>query len=136
MAYNPKYKKVFDALSNEPGLLLRGQAVLVEVLPKKELKTKGGLILGTVDTHRATSEDFRRPLGLVLRVGDDVDADNVMVGDVVLMPFNPLYLSEFPGIQEYTQNGLALINESDVIVKFTGLEALEKIEKQVEEILK
>ena len=120
-----KYFDRFKELGTA-GWTLRGASLLLEVLPKEELKSRGGIILGAAkDTHKATSEDFRRPLGIVLATG--TECTEIKVGDVVLMPFSPLYLSEFPGIGEYTQNTIALTNESDILMVFTDLEKVKEV---------
>lgn len=125
-----KYAEKFKRLSQEGKDLYRfiGPTILVEVLPKQELKTKGGLIMGVSDSHKATAQDFRRQLGLVILVGEGyADAEmDVNVGNVVLLPANPIFLSEFPGLVDYTQNTLALVDEKSILFCYKDLDAYKK----------
>jgi co-chaperonin GroES (HSP10) len=123
-----KYLKEFQVL-RETGLMpkVRGECMVVECLPKQEMKTAGGIILGAVDkTHRGTAEDTRRGLAIIVAIGEAVT--EFEVGQVVLLPYSPLYLSEFYGIKGYTQNTIALVNESDILVSYKSLSQLEEIE--------
>ena len=127
MELTTKYAAAFKRLAANPSLYKPdGNTLLVEVLPKQELKSKGGIILGKADTHKATSEDFRRDLGLVLLRGAEVDSGAPEEGELILMPFNPLYLSEFPGLNEYTQGTLALVDASSVLFRYPNAESFNK----------
>jgi hypothetical protein len=118
-----KFQKRFEAIRDL--IVLRGETILLEVLPKEEIKTEGGLYLGAVDTHRATADDFRVQLGLVLLVGEDVKT--IKPGEYVMLPFNPRYISEFPGLKDYTANALAFISEESVLFKFESEEKYEAV---------
>jgi len=116
-----RYTKQFDRLSKTTLFKLRGPTLLVEVLPKEEIKTSGGIYIGKTATQRATAEDFRRGLGIVLLQGEgytDGSCMDITKGMIVQLPYNPMYLSEFPGLVDYTQNTLALINEGDVLFAY------------------
>ncbi len=108
---------------------LRGATLLVEVLPKDDLKTSGGIIIGQVNNQRANAEEFRRGLGLVLLQGDGYEDGSEMEikeGMVIMLPYQPMYLSEFPGLQDYTKNSLALVNEGDVLFYYNSMEDYHK----------
>lgn len=117
------YKEQFDKLAaTEPKLYtLRGATLLVELLPKEELTSKGGIIIGQASNQRANAEEFRRGVGIVLLQGDgysDGTEMDIKPGMVIMLPYNPMYLSEWPGLKGYTQNSLALVNEGDVLFAY------------------
>lgn len=126
-----KYFEIFSRLRDNKRAercRLRGPILLVEVLPKEELRTTGGLIIGRVDTHRATAEDSRRALGIVLMTGNGYDNETpceLDPGMLVMLPTNPLYLSEFPGLSDYTANTLALVNEADILITYESIEGFD-----------
>lgn len=126
MLYESKYAAKFTRLSSEGKNLFRfaGPHLLVEVLPKPEIKSRGGIVLTNNVSQKAQASDFQRALGLVLMRGEGYTDGSIMdiqVGEVVLMPYSPLYLSDFPGLAEYTQNTLAIISESDVLFSYKTL---------------
>ncbi len=128
-----KYLKDFEVLRQTKLMpKIRGATLIVECLPKQELKSAGGIILGKVDgTHRGSAEDTRRGLAIILACGAGYSSDEpceLKPGQIVLLPYSPLYLSELPGIKGYTANTVALINESDVLVYYESFEQLERIE--------
>ncbi len=127
-----KYERQFSRLRQASTSLhkLRGASLLVEILPKQELKTKSGLYLAQTDSHKAQADDYRRDLGLVLLQGEgyaDGTPMDIKPGMVVLMPFNPLVLSEFPGLIDYTKNTLAIVNEGDILLTFDSLKAFQEM---------
>lgn len=120
-----KFKTHFEKLAaTEPRpYKLRGATLLVEVFPKQELKTTGGIIIGKADNQRANAEEFRRSVGIVLLQGDgyaDGGEMEITTGMVIMLPYNPLFLSEFPGLPGYTKNTLALVNEGDVLFAYNS----------------
>ena len=129
-----KYLKAFEA-QRQAGALptICGATLVVECLPKKEMKTAGGIILGQVNaTHRGTAEDNRRGLAVILAVGEGYSSDQPCLlkpGQVVMLPFSPLFLSEWPGLQGYTANTIALINESDVLIVYNDFEHIAAAER-------
>lgn len=110
---------------------LNGSRLLVEVLPPKEIKSAGGLVLSSnSDTHKATADSYRAVLAVVLMVGegyvDEAGAAMEMetkVGDIVMLnDFGMRYYSQFPGLDDYTKNKIAMTTESEVQLKFSGAE--------------
>lgn len=114
---------------------LRGDRVLVEVLPKEELKSAGGLYMATSDSHRTDTKENQATLALVLMTGegyyDESTGDDlplgVKPGDVVLLADMGLKrYTTFPGLTEYTANTIALTRDSEIHMIFRGAEAYEK----------
>lgn len=125
-----KYLKAFEA-AREAGVLpnFRGAILLVECLPKQELTRASGIIMGVTDkTHRGTAEDTRRALGIVLAVGEGYGDGTPCArkpGDLVVLPYSPWYLSEFPGINHYISDMFAVVNESDTLIDYDSFDHLE-----------
>jgi co-chaperonin GroES (HSP10) len=115
---------------------LNGSRLLVEVLPKREIKSAGGLVLSSPETHKATADSYRAVLATVLMLGEGyINDDNedvpmeTKVGDIILInEFGMRYYSEFPGLTEYTRNTLAVTNESEIQLRFKGISDYEKFE--------
>lgn len=124
-AFQSKFKGKFQQLRDLGLFKLRGPLLIVEVMPQIELKTESGIILGVSKGHKATAQDFRAQLGVVVYRGEgytDGTEMDIKEGFVVNMPSNPKYMSEFPGLAEYTQNALAIISEDDVLYFYRSLE--------------
>ncbi len=116
-----KYLKQMQQASR---LTLRGNRIIVELLPKEEFKTTGGLILAAPKTdHKSTLEANRLELGIVVKVGegyfdeetgDDVAMD-VKPGQVVaLSRYGLRLLSNFPGFSNYEIDTMAICRDTDV----------------------
>lgn len=142
MGYETKYvntfKKLTDSEEAQKLFRLNGNRLLIEVLPPRELKTASGIIIAAPSGYdaRATAEAFKPTLGVVLLTGPGyIDADgtpidmDVKVGMVVMVAdLGMRYLSQFPGLSDYTKNTIALITEGDVQMQFPSLEAYEAYE--------
>lgn len=117
-----KYLKQFEAAAGH--IRLRGNRILVEPLPKEEIRTAGGLIMAAPETdHRSTLEQNRASLAVVLAVGEgyyneDTGADvpmDIKVGNIVLInAYGMRPYSSFPSLRDYKQDGIAMIRDSDV----------------------
>jgi co-chaperonin GroES (HSP10) len=131
MAIESKYLKQFSKLG--PGdFPLRGNRLIVELLPKIEVKTKGGLVLATsLNDHRTTTNENQADVAVVLAVGSGYYGDDgeavpmdVRVGNVILLTrFGVRAYSTFPGLTEYTAESIALCRESDVHAAWPSIEA-------------
>lgn len=130
----PKLLRKFEKLSAEQ-LPLRGGRVLIEILPKEEIKTSGGLIIATLDeNHRTFTNQKRGDLAVVLAVGSGyVDNDgnpiniDLAVGNVVMIRHESLqYFSQFPGLVESPGDSLAMTTEGDIIASWPSMEAYNK----------
>lgn len=126
-----KYLARFAKLA-EGQLPLRGNRLLVEVLPKAEIKSAGGLFINSnSSSHKSTTEMNRAKLAIVLvsgsgyydEDGEDVALD-VLPGAVIMVSEMGLkYYSEFPGIAEYTGETLALTRDSEIHAAWPSIEA-------------
>ncbi len=123
----------------EGQLPLRGNRLLVEVLPKAEIKSKGGLILqSSMKDHKTTTEMNRAKLAIVLVSGNgyydeeggaDVPLD-IRPGSVIMVSEMGLkYYSEFPGITEYTGEILALTRDSEIHAALSSIEEYAKYQE-------
>ena len=89
--YQTKYLEQFKKLEGTKYKLAGGR-MLVEVLPKAEMKTAGGLIMAAPSSHKGTADLQRALLGVVLMLGEgyvdddgkDIEMD-VKVGNVVVL---------------------------------------------------
>lgn len=126
-----KYLARFTRL--EKGMLpLRGNRLVVEVLPKEELRSKGGLIIGSDVKYKGSAQDFQPTLAVVLATGpgyfdDETGADiemDVVPGNLILVSDMGLkYYSQFPGLDEYTSNTIAITRDSEIHAMWNSIEA-------------
>lgn len=123
--------------------ILHGDRMLVEVMPKEELTTKGGLIISSDSTRMRTDTTQNRPLIVtVLAVGkgyiEDVKDEDGEVIDHVQeeVPYKPgevlfisdlsiKYLSEFPGLGATGQK-LGIVRATETHISWPSFEAYEK----------
>lgn len=128
-----KYLDRFKRLWSEDTSLfiLHDNRLLVEILPKEELKSKGGLILAAPKAdHRSATEENQHQLAIVLYVGsgtiDDkgsVIAPSYSPGNLILVsPFSLRPYTSFPMLNEYTANDIALTRDVDVHCSFRSEE--------------
>lgn len=133
-----KYLSQFEKVKS---FRLRGNRVLIEPLPKEEIKTAGGLfVASSLSDHRSTTEQNRAVLAYVLAVGagyyddetkEDVGLD-VAPGNIVLVSaFGMRAYSSFPGLVGYTQDSVALIRDSDVNAVWANSEAYDQYAKEL-----
>lgn len=129
----PKYLNRFQKLTSSD-LPLRGDRILLELLPKLEVKTKGGLVIATSLTdHRSTTVENAADIAVVLAVGSGYYAEDgtdvpldVKVGNVVMVSrFGMRTYSSFPGLNDYVADTIALARESDCHIKWDTVEAFE-----------
>lgn len=131
-----KYLEQFKKLEGSKYKLAGGR-MLVEILPKKEMKTTGGLIMAAPVQHKGTADTQRAVVGVVVMVGEgyvnddqqDVPMETKVGNVVVLNEFGLKYYSEFPGVSSYTENKLALTAESEIQMKFDSLDDLAEFER-------
>lgn len=132
-----KYLEQFKKLENNKELFnFEGNFILVEKLPKREIKTKSGIILTkSSQLQVGTVHDNIPNFGLVLLVGEGYrdeagelikDSMNVKPGNVILIPeHSVVYYSYFP-ISDYSHNTIGLTRESDFQMKFDSIENYNK----------
>lgn len=138
MSLTSKYLERFSKLKTRQ-LPLRGNRVLVEVLPKEEFKAgNSGLIMAAESDSRTSTEQNRADLAIVLAVGDGyfneetgkLEPLDIEVGNVILVSRMGLKLySQFPGIPEYTKETLALTRDSEVHAAWSSLEEYQAYSK-------
>lgn len=128
-----KYLNRFQKLTSSD-LPMRGNRLLLELLPKQEVKTKGGLVIATSLTdHRSTTVENAADVAVVLAVGEGYYGDDgeavpmdIKVGNVVLISrFGMRTYSSYPGVQDYVADTIALARDSDCHVKWDSIEAFE-----------
>jgi co-chaperonin GroES (HSP10) len=135
-----KYLARFEKLrGNESLYRLNGGRLLVEILPKPEVKTQGGLIMAAPKefARGTTFESQSGIVGVVLLAGDGyVDSDGTSYaldtkpGTVVLLnDFSVRTLSVFPGLMEYLAGSIAIVDETSVQLQWPSLEAYKQFEK-------
>lgn len=122
-----RYLERFRRLSDElPGhMILKGDMMLVEKLPPLEMKTKGGLIIGTASTHRDTARDTLTEFGVVLAAGPgqifedgSLQEPDSKPGDVILLPGTVTWYSQFGHIQGYDPYSIGRIRDAQVPLWF------------------
>lgn len=126
-----KYLKQFESASGS--IRLRGNRILVEVLPPEELKSAGGLLLAAPDSdHRSSLENNRASLAIVLVTGEGYDDDGTDVpldikpGNVVLINAYGLRpYTNFPALSNYKRDEIALLRDSDVNCVWESVEAFQ-----------
>ena len=129
-----KHLSAFQKLGNLAPSILRGNRLIVEVLPKEELKTAGGLIVASsLSDHRSETEANRPTMAIVLAAGagyfdsdsgKDVPLD-IQPGNVILVSQLSLkYLTEVPGYTAYVKNTndqIALTRESEIHMRWASI---------------
>ena len=126
-----KYLETFKKVNSSP---FRGNRIIVEVLPKEELKMGSIIISAPKDQIKGGAEHDRAELALVLMTGsgytDDEGNDVPMdlePGNVILVSKLAFkYYSEFPGLVDYTNNAIAMIRETEIHAKWDSLESYEQ----------
>lgn len=123
-----KYFKKFETLRKEyPGAMtLKGDNILVEKLPKVEMKTKSGLIMGTVTTHKNTVADSLTEFGIVLMTGpgqlfeDGSTCEcDAKPGDIILLPQSTFWFGLFGHITDYDPYSIGRLRDGQVPMWFT-----------------
>lgn len=137
----PKYLEVFKKLAASD-IPLRGNRLLIEILPPVEVHTKGGLVVATsLADHRSTVKDNAADVGVVLAVGsgyynengDSVPLD-IEVGNVVLITRYGLRLySVFPGLDSYVADTIALARDSDIHAAWKDIASFETYSEKLRE---
>lgn len=123
-----KYYSKFQTLLNEyPGLMeLKGDNILVERLPKVEMKTKSGLIIGTTTTHKSTMQDSATDFGLVLMAGPGQFFDDgsdcpcdAKPGDIILLPQSVYWYGAFGHITDYEPYSIGRLRDGQIPMWFS-----------------
>lgn len=142
MSQHQSFEKEFATLRElgSETFVLRGSSIIVELQEKEEVKTQGGIIIATPDSHtRKSVEAHRIIVGKVLMTGPGywVEASDgmghemsgyepleVKVGAIVLMPQDTYsWVSYFPGITRPTNDKLALVKMDSIVGYYPTEEA-------------
>lgn len=124
-----KYISLFNNLPTELKPRLSGNRILIELLPKEELKTAGGIVLATVSTHKSDIEWLRPKLGIILLKGEgivnergEIEEIPHPIGSVCLVSEHaPKSLSTFPGLEGIVTDEVALISRHDIHISWNTL---------------
>ena len=132
--YFDRIRKMVDA-----GLLhIRGNTLVLELLPEPEVKTAGGLIIASDRNQlRGGIKDSMMVTALVCAVGEGYYQDDgstipvdTPVGSVVMAPpYAVRRYSMFPGFTEPTYERIGSISESEVTIWLKSIEDLNEAEK-------
>jgi co-chaperonin GroES (HSP10) len=120
---------------------LNGDRILVEVLPKEELKI-GSIIMAPNKDHRNQTEESRACLVLVLLIGEgyvDDDGKDIPLmykpGEILLVPEPSIrFFSQFPGLPNYTSNAIGLMREGDAHMSWDNFEQYELYKKALNDV--
>lgn len=119
--YLERFKKL-----NKLNFTLYSDRIWVELLPTFESKTKHGIIITTeTDNYRNDYQQKKSHFAVVLVVGEGwIDEEgktvplNVSQGDIIMIPSNTQWLSQFGPMQDYTQHTIGLTLESNIVCNF------------------
>lgn len=143
------FDKEFSQLRELSTFKLRGSNIIVEIQPREEMRTKGGLHIVTDAQHTkgGSINAHMVDVGVVLMTGpgywvEREDAEHpvqgfwealeVTPGAVVIMPqHSAQLLSHFPGITRPTNNKLAMIKMDNVAGYYPSQEAYEQTKKKL-----
>lgn len=140
MTYVSKYLEQFKRLENKKDVYrLNGGRVLIEVLPRPEVKSSGGIVLAAPSgfVKGSTFETQTGTVGIVLLTGEGyIDSDgtpyeiDLKIGSIVMVnDFGIKTLSMFPGLEQYTAQSLAVIDETTVQMTWPSIEAFDEYSK-------
>jgi co-chaperonin GroES (HSP10) len=113
--------------------------MIVEILPKLEVKTAGGLVIAS-DSRQVNGSNVDLPtLALVLQVGAGYVDENGVPEKQELKPGNVVLISEmglkyysmYPGLKEFTPKSIALTRESEVHMYWDSIEAFKNFETTI-----
>ena len=122
-----KYFLKFQRLQEEApnAMVLKGDTILVERLPPVEMKTASGIIIADAKSHKMTSHDAATEFGIVLAVGPGQLFEDGKVqqcdsepGDVILLPGNIQWYSQFGHIANYASYSIGRLRDSQVPIWF------------------
>ena len=130
-----KYLKQFKKLSaSGKGPILHGDRLIVEVLPKDELKKGGIIIAADLKDHRSMTQENRAQLCMILMTGagyEDEDGETqelpykpgeiILVSDLSLKPY-----TQFPGLVDFTPNDIALSRTTEIHMSWDSIEHYEE----------
>jgi len=135
-----KYLARFQKLEHAD-MPLRGNRLLLELLPKEEIKTAGGLIVATQSDYRTNTQENQCDVAVVLATGsgyydDDTGEDvsmDLKVGNVVLLSrYGIRAYSNFPGIKDFVAGTIALARDNDVHAAWDSIASFETYKAKID----
>lgn len=114
---------------------LTGSCLLVESIPKEELKSKGGIIIADTKSYKETLQDGRPIWVRVLMTGagyyDDETGEDipgwVSPGDIILVgQASCQWFSEFGNLEGYDTQTIGITREEEIKLQFKGEEGYKK----------
>lgn len=136
-----KYLAAFKRLKETANdhFILNSDRMVVEILPKEELKMGSIVIASSLKDARNSTEENRAVLAVVLLVGDgyeDDDGNDVPVkyqpGEIIMLPYNSLRpYTQFPMLIGYTANEIAQTREGEVVMSWHNFESYEICKKAI-----
>lgn len=139
MRLKSKYLEQFKR-ANELNLLnLRGDRVVVEIMPESEIKSEGGIIIAASERQLTSAKEAQCRFGIVLAVGEGyIDESGnkatcrVKPGNVVLLPELGIQSkSTWPGIKGIITDYLGLVSDSALGVYWDSIESFEKYAEEI-----
>lgn len=140
-----KYLNVFKSVQNSKDVVIYGDALLVEKIVEENVKDLGGgrkLYIAESPTHKDSMASDKPVFVHVLATGQgfyDGEKDvplSVEPGDIILVgQFSTKWFStlEIEGYEAYT---VGLVKESEVQLRFKGIEAYERYIGQINSEIK
>ncbi len=124
--YFKRFQRLLEAQGEVLPMSLKGDMLIVERLPKIELKTSSGIILPhDMKTYKDTHSDRVTDFGLVLMTGPGAVFDDgssapceCKAGDVILLPGNVAWYSAFGTMADYEAYSIGLVRDAQVILHF------------------
>lgn len=120
------FNRFQELIKTEPAVMeLKGDQILIERLPKPELKTKSGLILASVSGYKQTMEDSITEFAIVLMTGPGLLDENgnsipcdCKPGDVVMVPGSTIWYSAFGHMADYDPNSIGRTRDTAIPIWF------------------
>lgn len=129
---NPKYLDRFKKYAEAKTGKLSGDNLVIELLPRAERKSSGGIIMADASDQRSQYQLLQTTIGIVLEIGEgyhdsstgeDVPLER-KVGEVVWVSEGNLRrCSTFPGLEEGIEKAdIAVISESHIYKVWDSIE--------------
>lgn len=132
--------KYIEAMKNaRPMFLLTGNALLVEIIPWGELKTKGGIIMSAGDTNKVRTLEADLPIMVhVIATGEGYYDDNgdavpldINVGDILMLGKNAVKRFPVLPIDGYQADSVGITSENEAQIVWRGIEAYREYESRL-----
>lgn len=132
--YLDKFSSMFKELEGK--VVLRGNALLIEIIEEEEVVTAGGIVISPDAAQvRGGINNNLAKIGLVLAAGEgyynketgEMIPLDIPVGAIVMHPpYSITEYSTFPGLAGITGGKLGIIGDNEVNLFFDNMETYEK----------